>query len=286
MDKVEIEKSIGILIEEGLSSRAIGKRLDISDFKVRRYAKSNNLKLKSKIHTSQNGEEIYKQNPSIPHSYTREYMSNIVKDCDSYLSVFKALNLKSTCNNNWLKKLLQRLDIDTNHFKSKEESRKLTHLHSNGRLDYSPEDISNGTRISAKKLRSYLTFHDIEEKCNICELVYWNDTPIRFDIDHIDGDNSNNKLSNLQYICPNCHRQKTIPLIIKEKPQKKYKKCPHCNSSIYYQSNQCRDCSIKIRQLEYPSKEKINELLVNSSLLQISKDFQIPYGSLYRYYNK
>jgi len=30
------------------------------------------------------------------------------------------------------------------------------------------------------------------------------------DVDHRDGDNRNNDLSNLWTLCPNCHRKKTI----------------------------------------------------------------------------
>lgn len=31
----------------------------------------------------------------------------------------------------------------------------------------------------------------------------------QLDVDHIDGNHSNNKLSNLQTLCANCHRLKT-----------------------------------------------------------------------------
>lgn len=32
---------------------------------------------------------------------------------------------------------------------------------------------------------------------------------IQLDVDHIDGDNTNNKISNLRTLCANCHRLKT-----------------------------------------------------------------------------
>lgn len=35
------------------------------------------------------------------------------------------------------------------------------------------------------------------------------DDLIQLDVDHKDGDPSNNKLSNLQTLCANCHRLKT-----------------------------------------------------------------------------
>lgn len=45
-------------------------------------------------------------------------------------------------------------------------------------------------------------------KCSICGLsTEWNNKKLNFILDHIDGDASNNKESNLRLICPNCDSQ-------------------------------------------------------------------------------
>lgn len=47
-----------------------------------------------------------------------------------------------------------------------------------------------------------------KECCRVCGFVAVHGSQL--DIDHIDGDHSNNDVSNLQVLCANCHRLKTI----------------------------------------------------------------------------
>jgi hypothetical protein len=58
---------------------------------------------------------------------------------------------------------------------------------------------------------SFIKKHILSEQencCNICKIKNeWNDKPIIFVLDHIDGDASNNKRENLRLVCPNCDSQ-------------------------------------------------------------------------------
>jgi hypothetical protein len=47
----------------------------------------------------------------------------------------------------------------------------------------------------------------MQHVCACCERSEWQGRPIPLELDHIDGDRSNNELSNLRLLCPNCHAQ-------------------------------------------------------------------------------
>ena len=68
--------------------------------------------------------------------------------------------------------------------------------------------INNPNQFYASEvLRRSLLFSGREEKCEICGISEWQGKKLSFEIDHIDGDRSNNDLSNLRFLCPNCHSQ-------------------------------------------------------------------------------
>lgn len=68
--------------------------------------------------------------------------------------------------------------------------------------------LSNSLPLQSHKLRNRLLREGIlEHRCASCRNTRWLDQPIPLELDHINGNNKDNRLKNLRLLCPNCHAQ-------------------------------------------------------------------------------
>jgi DNA-binding CsgD family transcriptional regulator len=70
------------------------------------------------------------------------------------------------------------------------------------------ELLSNGRRCNRGHLKSRLLKAGLkEERCEWCGISEWRGQPLRMTLHHINGDQYDNRLENLAFLCPNCHSQ-------------------------------------------------------------------------------
>ena len=73
-------------------------------------------------------------------------------------------------------------------------------------LELNKELIVEGKITNRPTLYNVL-LHMFGNKCQECGIDSWNGKDIKCQVDHTDGDSTNNKLENLRLLCPNCHSQ-------------------------------------------------------------------------------
>ena len=72
-----------------------------------------------------------------------------------------------------------------------------------------PEDVfSENSTVNGLYVKNILLKESIiENKCSKCGIDEWIGEEIVLEIDHINGNNRDNRIENLRLLCPNCHSQ-------------------------------------------------------------------------------
>ena len=70
------------------------------------------------------------------------------------------------------------------------------------------EICTKNSTYDNKELKKRLVTENVfEYKCSICNVTSWQGQPISLQLDHMNGDNTDQRLDNLRFLCPNCHSQ-------------------------------------------------------------------------------
>lgn len=139
-------------------------------------------------------------------TWTQEQLKNAVINSLSCRQVLTKLNLKPTGGNyRQLSKYVQESNLNTSHFKGHAWNKGLKYT---GKPLQSLEKIlvENSDYQSYKlKLRLFINGYK-KERCEICGWAEKSiDGRIPLELDHINGNHLDNRITNLQILCPNCH---------------------------------------------------------------------------------
>lgn len=140
-------------------------------------------------------------------SVSKEELEKLVKESITFSQVLRTLGYREKGGRPWnnLKKRLEELNIDTSHFKGRAHETSQTQK-------YELSDIlcENSTYNSNNSLKRRLLKEGLKEnRCENpeCGITEWLGKPIVLQLHHINGVNNDNRLENLQLLCPNCHSQ-------------------------------------------------------------------------------
>lgn len=137
----------------------------------------------------------------------KDLLSNIIINCTSYAQVIKQLN--KNVNNGSLYRLIvlkiKEYKLDISHFTGKawNKNKVIGYKHP---IHYYLVNEDRG--ITSHKLKLRLISEKIfEHRCFMCGITKWMGKLTPIELDHINGNNQDNRLENLRILCPNCHAQ-------------------------------------------------------------------------------
>ena len=144
---------------------------------------------------------------------SKEELQIIVKDSNTLSECLDKIGVKRTGNKNsfygkvftYLKQILNEYNIDYSHFS---QTYGINNYVFSTKVNIDKYFIKNSTHGTTPMKRIILRENLIEYKCSCCgNNGYWNNKNLNLQLHHIDGDRTNNELSNLTFLCPNCHSQ-------------------------------------------------------------------------------
>ena len=137
------------------------------------------------------------------HKYTEAQLRKAVKSSQSMRQVLLQLNVAAYGGNyEVLKKALKHFHIDASHFTGQAWNKGKQLEPKQSLKNY----LNNKVAIQSYKLKNRLLKENVfEHRCSNCKRSAWLKKPIPLELDHINGNNKDNRLSNLRLLCPNCH---------------------------------------------------------------------------------
>lgn len=198
--------------------------------------------------------------------YSDEEFTRIVNTSYSMKEVVKKLGYTSHNgrNSDVVKKRIIKQGLSTNHFEYKKG------------IDRTVDNVfcENSTASQATLRRWYYSGNYSEYKCAICgQFPIWFGKPLSLTLDHINGNNHDNRIENLRWICPNCDR--TLDTFAGKNVKHIHKKyfCIDCGKEISNGAKRCNSCNGKLHHRSVKdnlSRDELKDLIRNNTFTKIA----------------
>ena len=197
--------------------------------------------------------------------YQKDKLEQIVSESYSFAEALRKIGLRDVGSNfKTIKKYVEEYNIDTSHFRGQTWNKGM------GNTDYAAYNkleniLKENTNFKSDTLKYRLVKEGLKQwKCEKCgNEGVWEGKELVLELHHINGNHYDNRLENLQILCPNCHsqtdnfRNKNSTKAVKPKKRVLYIcKCDYCGKEFRSNKKNKRFCC----------REHYNEFLRNKQM--------------------
>lgn len=217
--------------------------------------------------------------------FSKEEFQEIVAQSNSWRDL--SHNLGYNSNSSDLKAMIQKkvdeYQLDVSHFKTVNKDA----------VERNRENvfIENSTACQKVLREWYKKEQNIPYKCSICgQPPIWQDKPLTLILDHINGINTDDRLENLRWVCPNCNIQLPTTNRVKTQEKQKYY-CVDCGIEISSKTaKRCISCNAKHVTIPLENmpvtREELKNLIRTTPFTKIGEQFNVSDNAIRKWCDK
>lgn len=217
------------------------------------------------------------------YNYTPEELQELLNISHSYSDILISIGLSAGggCHNT-LKRIVEEYNLDKTQFlqnKKEFEHNRILSLNKNTKISLEDILVENSTYTNNLSLKRRLINEGFKElKCERCGLIEWQGYPIPLQLHHKNGIHTDNRLLNLEILCPNCHSLTDTYAGKNVKYNTKKYFCKECGKEITRYATYCKKCASQYKKNNTKcccDRDYLKNIIYNTSFEEIGRSFNV-----------